>query len=140
MGESRPLVGMRKRTVAEDLLEITNEYSDRRVALMLAEQCLSMTDKPFRFAINHDIRPPKNLACPMHYDWTRKDRVGVEINDKETARRWLVSAARLGYTLYLMKADRTIDGRSWDVERARRNAAWHQRPQVEKDHDDDIPF
>jgi hypothetical protein len=138
MGASLPLKGMHKQSVSQQLLEITPAYSDRRVAEMLASKCLELTEKPFRYAINHDIRPPKNLACPLRYDWTRKDRVGVEIADKETARRWLVSAALAGYTIYYIGANREVIGFPHSLAVARSRAARHQQPKV--DNDDDIPF
>jgi len=136
------LKGMHKKSISQKLLEITPAFDDRQVALMLAEKCLALTEKPFRFSINHDIRPPKNLACPLHYDWSRKDRVGIECADKETARRWLTHAARLGYTIQQMDADRKPLGFPHSIEIARRRAASHQRPQPTPgaDDDDDIPF
>jgi hypothetical protein len=139
MGELLPLKGMHKKSISQKLLEITDAFDDRQVALMLADKCLVRTYKPYRFSINHDIRPPGNLGCKLHFDWARKDHVGIETSDKEAARRWLTRAARLGYTTQQMDANRKPVGFTHSIAIARRRAALHQMPKVDND-DDDIPF
>lgn len=116
---------------------VTPRFSDRQVALMIADVCIEMTDAPYRFAINHDIRPPKNEACPLAYDWTRKDRCGVEYNSRLGTRQWLTKALLAGYTVYRMKPDRTEHGFATSIDLVRRRAKYAQR---EDDGDDDIPF
>ena len=133
-----PLKGMHKKPISQQLLDITDAFDDRQVAVMLAEKCLGLTYKPFRFTINHDIRPPKNLACPLHFDWSRKDRVGIETNDKEMARVWLTRAVRLGYTTQQADASRNHVGFQHSIAIARQRARNHQRPKV--DNDDDILY
>ena len=118
------------------LLEIKPETSDRRIASMIAEYMLETDRTPYVFAINHNVRPPKCLACPVHYDWAIKDRVGINTTDKEKARRWLIHAAMLGYIV-----DRYDDqtALTCSIAIARRRAEIHQRPKPKLD-DDDIPF
>src|ERR1035437_5271403 len=133
------LRGMHKKPISQQLLEIAPEYTDRRIAEMLAAKCLTLTEKPFQFSINHDLRPLKNLACPIHFDWARKDHDGSETDDKEKIRRWLVTAFRLGYTVRQMHTNRTLAvGFPHSIAIARRRAALHQAPKV--DNDEDIPF
>jgi hypothetical protein len=86
-----------KKTPTEQLLAVTSADSDRRVAMIIADKLLWFTDPPFRFQINHDVRPPKCLPCPMRYDWIVKDHVGVEFKNKEVARKWLTTALLHGY-------------------------------------------
>ena len=133
-----PLKGTHKKPISQRLLEITDVFDDRQVAMMLADKCLALTYKPFRFTINHDIRPPKNMACPLHFDWARKAHVGVETSDKEAARRWLTRAMRLGYTTQQTDANRKHVGFTHSIAIARRRAMLHQAPKV--DNDEDIPF
>jgi hypothetical protein len=121
------------------LLEIGPAVSDRTVAMMLADKCVALTDAPYRFAVRHDIRPPKNLACAVAYEWTRKDLCGVEWKSKPMIRKWLTDAFLYGYTVYQMNAQRTlVVGFSHSIAIARRRAALHQMPKV--DNDEDIPF
>jgi hypothetical protein len=141
MGEHGPS----KLSINQQVLAITPAYSDRRVAELLAAKCLELTERPFRFAINHDIRPPKNLACPLHFDWAKKDRVGVEMLDKERMRKWLVSAALKGYTIQYVGADKEMLGFPHSMAIARRRAENHQAAEARKasgyvDNGDDIPF
>ena len=134
---------MPAKTPAQMLLEMPPTASDRFVALLLADKCIELTDKPYRFAINHDIRPPKNLACPLGFDWSRKDRVGIEWEHKLPVRQWLTKALQLGYTVYYMGADREVRGFPHSIAIARRRAALHQMPKVDYskgEHYDDIPF
>lgn len=125
-------------TASQKLLEIRPTAPDREVAALLADKCIELTDVPYRFAINHDIRPPKNLYCPLRYDWTRKDRVGIEWKLKIPTWTWLTKAFLLGYTVYQMDANRQPVNFPHSIAIARRRAAQHQRPK--DDTDDDIPF
>jgi hypothetical protein len=126
------------KTTAQKLLEITPSVSDRQVAMMLADKCIELTDAPFRFAINHDIRPPKNLACPLEYGWTRKDRCGVEWKNRAEIRQWLTKAFLLGYTVQQTNERREGIGYTHSIAIIRRRAENHQRP-INYD-SDDIPF
>jgi hypothetical protein len=134
MGLGLPLKGVHKKPVAQKLLEVTPSFADRQVAMMIADHCMELGDTPYRFSINHDVRPPGNLACPLRYDWTKKDSVGIETNDPLSARRWLTSALLRGYTIS------RVNGAlySASIEQVRRRAAEHQRPKGNDD--EDIPF
>lgn len=125
------------KSVAQRLLDIKPDASDREVAMLIAEYMLEADRVPYRFAINHDVRPPKNLACPLAYDWTRRDVVGIDTSNKELARKWLTNAVLRGYTVsQYVKFDPV--GRSSSLQRARGRAALHQMPKG--DDADDIPF
>lgn len=126
------------KTPAQQLLEMPPTANDRFVALLLADKCIALTDAPFRFTINHDIRPPKNMACPIEYDWTRKDRCGIEWKSKLPVRQWLTKAFMLGYTVQQTNARREGVGFTHSIAIARRRAENHQRPPLENE--DDIPF
>lgn len=141
-GHDLPMKGMHKKSMAQQLLEIKPACSDRQIAMMIADRCIELGDKPYRFSINHDIRPPGLKACPLsHYDWVKKDHVGIETNYPAVARRWLTSAALAGYTISRVddKYNDTVPGFSSSIAIVRRRAEFHQRPKLEND-DDDIPF
>ena len=125
-------------SASQRLLEMEPGRPDRAVAMMLADKCIALTVSPFRFAINHDIRPPKNLACPLGYTWTRKDKCGIELKSTHLMRQWLTKAFLCGYTVYLINDRRESIGPPHSIEIARRRAENHQRPKLEND--DDIPF
>lgn len=129
------------RTLAERLLEVTSATPDRTVALMIAEYMLAMTDVPFRFSINHDIRPPKCASCPVDYTWTKKDACGIEWKHSIATKKWLTDALLCGYTVSQMDRHRKPAGRSSSLAIVRRRAEYHQAPKVPNDSDgDDIPF
>jgi hypothetical protein len=135
------LKGMHTKSIAQKLLAVTPEFVDRQVAMMIADRCMELGDKPYRFAIDHDIRPPGLKACPLsHYDWTKKDTVGIDTLDSATARRWLTSAALWGYTITRVDAtyNDMVPGFSSSIAIVRRRAESHQRPRI--DNGDDIPF
>jgi|ERR1035437_125899 hypothetical protein len=124
------------KSIGQRLLDIPPSASDQMVAMMLADKCIALADRPFHFAINHDIRPPKNLACPLRYDWTRKDHVGVETKNALEIRQWLTKALLLGYTVQQMNERRKGIGFTHSIAIARRRAALHQM----LENGDDIPF
>jgi hypothetical protein len=133
------LLGVHKKPWKQKLLEITPAFSDRQIAMMVAERQIETTDKPFRFSINHDIRPPGNKACPLsHYDWTKGDRVGIDTKDVAIARRWLTSAVLKGYTVRKVDAQYNPDGFPSSLEIARIRADYYQNQKASDD--DDIPF
>lgn len=128
------------------LLEIQPTTPNRQVALMIAAALLESERQPYCFAINHDIRPPKNKPCPLDYDWALKGHVGIETQDRRKAEAWLARAAIRGYTISpagtsLRNSTAPCHqpyGTTASIAIARRRAEWHQKPQSEKD--DDIPF
>lgn len=113
---------------------ITDANSDRNVSEMIAAMMLEIDRKPYWYTINHDIRPPKNMACPLYYDYALKDRVGIKTLVRERARKWIARAALLGYTV-AREGGKPLTS---SLEIARRRAANHQRPPLENDND--IPF
>lgn len=126
---------------AEKLLTVTDAFADRQVALMIADKLISYSKtEVYRFRINHDIRPPKCLPCPVVYDWASKDYVGIELSkNKMYARQWLTDAALHGYKIEEVDAKRKpTGGRAESIDIVRKRAEYHQRPKPEND--DDIPF
>lgn len=113
------------------LLDITRATSDRQVAMILAEAMLERDRVPYWFSINHDIRPPKCLACPLDYDWSLKGRVGIKTLARTRALKWITDAALAGYEIS-REGGRPLTS---SLVIARRRAEYHQTPD-----DDDIPF
>jgi hypothetical protein len=127
-------------TPAEKLLEVTPEATALGVAKLIADKLIfySRTEW-YRFRINHDIGPPKHLACPVPYDWTTKGYVGIDSTNKAHVRKWLTDAAIAGYEIEEVDIKhKPTERRTESIEYVRKRAAFHQRPKV--DHDDDIPF
>ncbi len=126
-----------------ELLKIRPDVSDRRIAMMIAEALLELDRQPYCFTINHDVRPPKSVPCRVHYDWARKDRVGITTLDRERARRWLIRAALAGYTISQAQSKgrekHHPTGRSLSLTIAR-NRAEYERNLSKLDFNDDIPF
>lgn len=126
------------KTDVQKLLEMNPNLPDRTVAEMIAAVMMEghyyARPHDYYFSIEHDIRPPKNAACPVHYDWALKDRVGIKTLHRETARRWIVHALLLKFSVS-REGGKPL---TCSIERARRRAENHQRPKV--DTDDDIPF
>lgn len=120
------------------LLEITSADDDLTVGRMIADAAMERERLPYRFSIDHDIRPPKNLACPLDYHWALKDKVGIHNGDRQWVRLWLIDAAMRGYVISEVDAKHHPCGLSWSIASARQRAEYHQRP---KGADDDyIPF
>lgn len=141
MTDPLPLRGLHKKSTAQRLLDVRPGHPDRHVAMLIADRCIEAGERPYRFAINHDIRPPKNAACPLsHYDWTKKDAVGIDTRDILIARRWLTSAALKGYTITWVDENYRdkVPGLSTSIAIVRRRASYHQLPR--NNDDDDIPF
>jgi len=128
---------LRAVSAAQKLLELPETASDLQVATLLADKCIELTDAPYRFVVKHDIRPPKNLACAVCYEWTRRDLCGVEWRSKSMIRKWLTDAFLHGYTVAQTNAQRAVVGHWHSIAIARRRAISHQQP---KDDSDDIPF
>lgn len=124
----------------EKLLTITDEISDREAAALIATKIVFYAKtEVYRYSINHDIRPPTCMPCPVPYDWTVKNRVGVEFNSRHLAERWLTLALIHGYEVEEVDGHRKPTGsRTESVKRARERADYARRPKLEID--DDIPF
>ena len=125
--------------------DITEHWTDQRVADLLALAAVESERIPYCFVINHDVRGRDLKACPVPYDFDSKGHVGIETMDKEKARGWLAKAILLGYTATHAGPEerrrsglkpRQPYGDSYSVRRARERAEWKRRP----DDDDDIPF
>jgi hypothetical protein len=122
-------------SVRSQLLNVNLNASDRTIAMLIAEMMLESDALPYKFSINHDIRPPACKACALHYDWALKDTVGITTTDKLVARRWITHACLLGYRVTQENGQNPL---SSSIEIARQRAARHQAPKDETD--DDIPF
>ncbi len=127
-------------TLAERLLEVTPAMSDRDVAGLIADKMIFYCKtEAFRYQINHDVRPPKCAPCPVEYGWIVKDKVGIEIRNKNIAKGWLTSALLHGYKVESVDGHRKpTSQRTESIELVRNRAEYHQRSKV--DSDDDIPF
>lgn len=128
-------------TPKDRLLAITPETSDGQVATLLALK-LAYYNKTevYRFRINHDISPPKCLACPVSYDWSVKGYVGIENKNRIFAVGWLTAAAIAGYSIQEVDAKRKPLLGEWieSIANARMRAVYFSK---DPDHDDsDIPF
>lgn len=129
---------------AAQLDNVTEKWSDWRVATLLANSIVEIERVPYCFVINHDVR--KGEACPVKYDFTYKGMVGIETEDKETAQIWLETVLALGYRANHAGPEmrrrsgcrpRQPYGDTYSVESVRRRADHKRRP---PDDDDDIPF
>jgi hypothetical protein len=120
---------------SQRLLAITPEISERQVATLIAEYMVETERLPYWFSINHDVRPPKCLACPIGYDWASKARVGIKTSDKRKAWGWIKDAVMLGYEV---RREGDTFALTSSIAIARRRAETHQRPPLSGD--DDIPF
>lgn len=116
------------------LLDIKPDLPARNIAEMIAAAMMETGRTPYWFSSNHDVRPPKCLACPLHYDWVLKDRVGIKTLVRDRARRWIVAAVLHGYQVN-REGGRPLTS---SLEIARRRASLHQ--QIRDFPDDDIPF
>lgn len=129
-------------TPKDRLFSVTASTTDAEVAALIADKLIFYARSEwYRYRINHDIRPPKCLACPVSYDWSVKDHVGIETTNKAHARKWLTDAALAGYRIEETDAKRKPLLGEWieSIDTARRRAEMFQRPKPEFD-DDDIPF
>lgn len=116
------------------LLTITSGHDDTVVARMIADYMMESDRQPYWFSINHNPGPPRNLACPVDYDWVLKGRVGIKTLDKRRAHAWIVRAVSHGYDIS-REGGKPLTS---SIAIARRRAENHQRPKLEND--DDIPF
>jgi hypothetical protein len=108
----------RRANAAEDVLEaMAADASDMEIAQAVADYLLAKRP-PHHLSIMHDVRPstPKRIArlrkdfpnfqgqphgpCPLHYDWHRKNMVGISTRDESVARQWIIDAMLLGYGVY----------------------------------------
>jgi hypothetical protein len=109
------------------------------IAQHIASALLESDRQPYCFSINHDIRPPKNEACLVPYDWALKGRVGMVTQDVVAARAWIIAAACAGYSIAMAHPkSHTVDGLSYSIKTVRTRIEFKLR---HKDNDDDdIPF
>lgn len=128
------------------LLAITNATPDSEVAKLIACAMLETDKLPYAFSINHNIGPPDNKRCPLEFDWSYKNTVGIETMDNLVAMNWLTRAALGGYVLtgavpakgFRGPGQKVHDrlGAPYSIVNARRRAEWAQAPK----NDYDIPF
>ena len=65
----------------------------------LTAQLLDVRGPPFRILIDHNVGPPKNVACPLEYDWRHGKTVGISTCDRPGAVRWIGRALMKGYSV-----------------------------------------
>lgn len=110
---------------------LTPQATDDQVAKLVVLYLLEADRQPYWFSIDHDIRPPKMLACPVDFDWAKKDRVGIKTSIKTRAGAWIKRAALAGYSVTRDNGEPL----TMSIKRARQQAYYAQMPD-----DEDIPF
>ena len=106
---------------AEDALqEVNPDASDEAIAEILADYLTTpLGSRTFHLSIFHDVRPSslarmKRLRkydpgygshqrispCPLPYDWSRKNTVGVSTRDRDRAQQWIIEATLAGYAVF----------------------------------------
>jgi hypothetical protein len=57
--------------------------------------------RKIRLSIFHDVRKRSNEGpCPLPFDWSYKNVVGIETDDEELARLWAREALLKGYSVF----------------------------------------
>jgi hypothetical protein len=131
---------MSNSSIASQLDEVKPDAMDRDLARLIARAAIERERIPYRFSINHDIRPPRNLRCPVDYDWALKDRVGIDTPDRMRTLTWLTDVLMLGYTIREVDDKHRTSGLLYSIAAVRERAAYHQRPKPVYGDDDDIPY
>ena len=107
------------------------DMSDAALAQCVAEYFVTRGPPPHRLFILHDVRPSaeRNIArarkqfpnyqpadpigpCPLDYDWTRKNLVGIR-GEEDRAVRWIVEAMLLGYAVFRCFGGIRSGGSGW---------------------------
>jgi hypothetical protein len=111
----------------------------------LTAQLLDVLPAPFRIMIDHDVSPPKNVACPLPYDWRHGRTVGIATCDRPFAVRWIGRALMKGYrverldrTGYNVLSSADLKSARQRVEFAAKRAA--MTPEQREEEDREIPF
>lgn len=100
---------------ADNALEdLSPDASDQTIAEHIADCLLAYPfTRKFRLSIFHDVRPSSKRRrtyglsdpnarrdpCPVTYDWQHKNLVGIDTDDRERARQWIIEAQMLGYSV-----------------------------------------
>lgn len=120
--------------------------TDAELAEFAAEKLLETDRQPYCFSINHNVGPPKNMACPLLYDFVYGKTVGIETQDRVRAYRWIEQAILQGYTVSRAASDRqhkygvarfAVYGPSSSLKYLRMQEEYLARV---SSNDDDIPF
>jgi hypothetical protein len=87
-------------------LSVGPEVSDQELAQAIADHyvanCLAVGRK-IKLEIEHDVRRRSTQGpCPLPYDWSRKNIVGISTTDPEYAVAWAVGAMLMGYAVFYM--------------------------------------
>lgn len=135
---------------------LTPADTDEAFCDRIANEFLAHGDIPmYKFFIDHNVKRehkgnPKTGACPLFYNWQRKETCGIEydltartpdvqVAGVATIRKWIIDALKLGYIV--SSAYGSSGGTSLRFER--RNAEFRSRPFKVSPHstmDDEIPF
>ena len=124
--------------------------SDKEIALKEAARVLDADDAPFFLSINHDVRSaacrsnkPRTGACPLIYDWSHANLVGIKVEHRLEAKRWVMQALELGYTVARLRPNYEPMA-TGQIEFARRLLADRERRAAmtpkERKIDDEVPF
>jgi hypothetical protein len=87
------------------LSKLPADTSDKIIAEMLADYYLAYTAYWYRrgscLFIFHDVRKrSKEGPCPLTYDWSHMNLVGISAQDITRARAWAVDAMLRGYAVF----------------------------------------
>jgi hypothetical protein len=93
----------RAKQEAEDRLSaLSPSVPDAEVAEALAVYCVASAEllgtRQIHLQIFHDVgRRSKQGPCPLAFDWSYKNVVGISTDDRDRALRWATEAALKGY-------------------------------------------
>ena len=124
------------------MTDIPNNFALIRT---LTDRLLDRKGPPFRLSINHNVGPPRHVACPLNYDWRHGKTVGIDTCSRPAARDWIGGALTRGYLVE--RLDKTgynaiesahlRSARSQAIRQAEREAMTPEQRQKELD---EIPF
>ena len=111
----------------------------------LTAQLLDVRGPPFRLSINHNVGPPKNIACPLEYNFRHGRDVGIETYDRTYAVNWIGMALMKGYHVERLSPRRYEVVEAAHLRSARgqaiRRAEWEAMTPAQREAEDrEIPF
>jgi hypothetical protein len=143
---------------ADDAMDnVDPDASDETIAGITADYFLiGFTTR--HLSILHDVRPSTQRTierirkrfeqpdyqpadptgpCPLPYDWTRKNAVGISTKDRERARQWCIDAMLAGYDVHHRSSKTSASFgrgtiaqiRAWRRKEIAHDQAWAKRTQ-----------
>ena len=123
MAKSRSLcVPVVDADAADDAMaSVDPDASDETIAGIVADYLLTtlLLPRGCHLSVIHDVRPrelaklvrmrqrnpdcywPDHVGpCPLPYDWSYKNTVGISTRDRDRARRWIIDATLAGYCVF----------------------------------------